>query len=197
MSASVCVSVLSLSRKSSVPAKPFIVVTSISPPNKVLREIAAGSASNGFDFIVIGDTKSPSDCQLDECDFPSVARQQAIAFSFARLCPTQHYARKNIGYLLAMAAGAPLILETDDDNIPHSEFWLERAAQCRVATLCDAGWVKFTAIFPMCLSGRAAFRLMRSTILSSITKLWRKLRFNVRFNRAWRIRIRMSTPFTG
>jgi hypothetical protein len=124
-----------------------IVVTSISPPNKVLRKIAAGSISAGFDFIVVGDTKSPADFHLEGCDFHSVSRQQESPFTFAKLCPTRHYARKNIGYLLAISAGALLILETDDDNNPRSEFWLERRLSTNVPQLQDSGWVNVYRYF--------------------------------------------------
>jgi hypothetical protein len=130
-----------------VPTSPVIVVTSISAPNKVLREIATGAAAAGFTFIVIGDTKSPADFALDGCDFHSVARQKESSFAFAQLCPTRHYARKNIGYLLAIKSGAPLILETDDDNIPRPEFWAERGRNATVPQLAGAGWVNVYRYF--------------------------------------------------
>ncbi len=130
-----------------MPAKKTIVVTSISPPNKVLRAIADGAAEAGFDFIVIGDSKSPADFELAGCDFHSVARQKECVFDFAQLCPTKHYARKNIGYLLAIAAGTSLILETDDDNIPRPEFWSDRGLRAEVSRLDDAGWVNVYRYF--------------------------------------------------
>ena len=38
----------------------------------------------------------------------------------AKLLPVGHYVRKNLGYLLAMSAGAACIYETDDDNAPNA-----------------------------------------------------------------------------
>ena len=127
--------------------RPAIIVTSISSPNRVLQEIARGAQSAGFDFLVMGDTKSPADFQLEGCDFHSVAQQEESGFAFARLCPTKHYARKNVGYLLAMQRDAPLILETDDDNIPRREFWAERQLRLRVPLLASGGWVNVYRYF--------------------------------------------------
>lgn len=124
-----------------------VVVTSISPPNQSLRALAEGSLATGANFIVVGDTKSPSDFSLEGCDFYDVARQQESGFGYAKLCPTRSYARKNIGYLLAIRAGAPLILETDDDNIPRAGFWSERQIRISASLLSDAGWVNVYSYF--------------------------------------------------
>ncbi len=127
--------------------KPAVVVTSISAPNAILREIASGAAKAGFRFIVIGDLKSPADFQLDGCDFHDVERQRASHLRFAQICPTRHYARKNIGYLLAIREGAPLILETDDDNFPRPGWWNEREMRVQAPCLKAAGWVNVYRYF--------------------------------------------------
>ena len=36
--------------------------------------------------------------------------------------PFNHYSRKMLGYLYAMRAGADIIIDTDDDNIPYDNF---------------------------------------------------------------------------
>ena len=118
-----------------------VVVTSISGPNRVLRELADGCAARGHRFVVIGDEKSPPDFRLEGCDYYDLAAQHETGFRFARLCPTRHYARKNLGYLLAIRGGAALIAETDDDNIPREEFWGERLRRLSVQTSGGAGWV--------------------------------------------------------
>ena len=45
-----------------------------------------------------------------------------------------HYCRKNLGYLFALQQGADCILETDDDNMPFSNFGqnLHREVQGRL-----------------------------------------------------------------
>ena len=95
-----------------------IVVTSISAPNDILRALAGGARAHDFEFIVIGDVASPDDFQLDGCRFFSMSDQLGSGFALARACPTRHYARKNMGYLIAIRNGARQIIETDDDNDP-------------------------------------------------------------------------------
>jgi hypothetical protein len=101
----------------------------------------------GFDMIVIGDAKSPATFELEGCDFYSVARQHETGFRYAAVCPIGHYARKNIGYLLGMRAQTPLILETDDDNIPREKFWQPRHLEMETPVLSSHGWVNVYRYF--------------------------------------------------
>ena len=64
--------------------------------------------------MIAGDTKSPLDFEIKGADFFDIVAQEVTGFQLARLCPTQHYARKNIAYLEAIRSGAKLIIETDD-----------------------------------------------------------------------------------
>jgi len=118
-----------------------VVVTSINGPNHVLRALADGCRERGQRFLVIGDEASPADFRLEGCDFYGLEAQYETGFRFARLCPTRHYARKNLGYLLAIRGGTTLLVETDDDNIPRAEFWGERRRRQSVPTVAGAGWV--------------------------------------------------------
>lgn len=127
--------------------KTSVVVTSINAPNAALRAIADGCARSGFDFIVIGDTKSPSDFSLEGCRFLSVDEQLRTGWRFAEACPTRHYARKNIGYLLAIADGADLIVETDDDNIPREAFFEARSRRVNVPAVSGTGWLNVYGYF--------------------------------------------------
>lgn len=117
-----------------------VVVTTINSPTKALREIV--SAGSGFysQFIAIGDTKSPADFSLDGCTFYSVDEQKKLPHKLAVVAPTKHYARKNIGYLEAIANGSEMLVETDDDNIPMSNFWDERERTFTVATAAGGRW---------------------------------------------------------
>lgn len=124
-----------------------IVVTSIAAPNKILRNLARGCSERGYYFIVIGDQASPSEFHIDGCDFYSLQRQKQTDLKFAQICPTRHYARKNIGYLLAARNGASVIIETDDDNIPLRQFWLPRQRIQNVPVLENAGWVNVYRYF--------------------------------------------------
>lgn len=127
--------------------KTALIVTSISGPNPVLRSLAAGSTEHGWDFIVTGDTKSPADFALEGCHYLSVEAQQAGVHELGRLCPTRSYARKNIAYLEAIARGAEVIVETDDDNFPREPFWLPRVSEIACRPVEHQGWVNVYAYF--------------------------------------------------
>ncbi len=124
-----------------------LVVTSIAKPNPVLQSLAQGCRERDHQFIVIGDKASPPEFHLDGCRFYSLEDQYQTGFKFAGLCPTKHYARKNLGYLLAIRDGASLIVETDDDNFPREEFWNERRREQTVPVAADAGWVNIYRYF--------------------------------------------------
>jgi len=118
-----------------------VVLTSIAAPNPVMRRIAEDCTTRGLDFIVIGDTKSPDVFELDGCRYLGVPEQVALDYAFAKACPTRHYARKNIGYLIAAAAGADYILETDDDNMPSDAFYETLPVEQDLPHFHGAGWV--------------------------------------------------------
>src|SRR4051812_38715287 len=127
--------------------KTALVVTSIASPNTVLQSLARGSIERGIDFIVIGDEISPDTFELEGCRFYGLKEQRTLPFRFAEKCPTRHYARKNIGYLVAMSEGASVVIETDDDNMPTEDFWKERTRRQSVKTVSDAGWVNVYRYF--------------------------------------------------
>jgi hypothetical protein len=124
-----------------------IIVTSINAPNPILKCIADGASGRGWDFIVIGDSKSPPEFSLEGCLFLSVDDQHATGLRFAKVCPTGHYARKNIGYLLAKNRGAELIVETDDDNYPRDSFFGERSRKVEASIAATNGWVNVYGYF--------------------------------------------------
>lgn len=126
---------------STIKRYPALVVTSINAPNRALRNLAMGAGIAGWRFIVIGDEKSPVDFRLDGCEFWSLSDQCKTDFRFARACPVRHYARKNIGYLLAAQGDASLIIETDDDNIPLPGFYKLRTREVEAPAVAADGWV--------------------------------------------------------
>jgi hypothetical protein len=121
--------------------KTVLVVTSIASPNEALKELASGCRQHGMEFFLIGDEKSPRGFELEGCRFYGLREQMDLGFAFARECPTGNYARKNIGYLLAMRAAAAVIMETDDDNFPRPEFWKQRQEKLLVPLISSGGWV--------------------------------------------------------
>lgn len=126
----------------------YLVITSIaSSENPILRKLDEESELHRTPLIVIGDQKSPTSLKLPNCDFYSIERQRALPLSITKHLPHNHYARKNIGYLLAMRKGAEIILETDDDNLPLPEFWSERNRHANAYNLTNCGWVNIYKYF--------------------------------------------------
>jgi len=124
-----------------------VVVTSISAPNRALAEIAAGCKQRHHSFWVVGDVPSPPNFHLGGCRFLSIQDQLETGFRSASLCPLRHYARKNIGYLAAIRAGAGILVETDDDNFPTSEFWSPRRKAWEAPVVANAGWINVYQYF--------------------------------------------------
>lgn len=120
----------------------FLVITSVaSPDNRILRTFASECPKHHVRFIVIGDAKSPSGFDLENCEFYSLDRQKGLPFKLAQSLPENKYSRKNLGYLLAMKQGAGTIIETDDDNFPTAEFWNERTPDRACRFISKEGWV--------------------------------------------------------
>lgn len=125
-----------------------LIITSIADQNHpVLNQFAIESQEQGVDFIVVGDTKSPANFNLAGCDFYSIERQNSLGFDLAKILPTRHYARKNIGYIAAIRNRTDIIIETDDDNIPKAGFWDQRQPVQSAKRVDGAGWVNVYKYF--------------------------------------------------
>jgi hypothetical protein len=124
-----------------------LVVTTISGPNPVLLQLAEGCKQHGVRMIVIGDSRSPAGFNIPGVDFFDLKMQRDSGLSYASICPERHYARKNIGYLLACRDGAEVIIETDDDNLPRPEFWQNRTRRQHVEAIEEPGWLNVYRYF--------------------------------------------------
>ena len=126
----------------------FLIITSIAnQEHPVLNQFAQETSKRDIPFIVIGDTKSPKQFKIEGCDFYSVERQEALDFELVKNLPLKHYARKNLGYLIAISKGAESIIETDDDNLPLDSFWEPRTRQVNAHLLNDKSWVNVYKYF--------------------------------------------------
>lgn len=124
-----------------------LVITSIAAPNTALKIFASGCQAHNLDFIVVGDVKSPTDFRLEGCDFWDMDRQKSLPYQLSKILPEGHYARKNLGYLIAMDRGAETIIETDDDNSPLDVFWEKRQVEQSVQVVAHQGWVNIYRFF--------------------------------------------------
>jgi hypothetical protein len=96
-----------------------IIITSIFAPTEAVTKF---SRLSDYQLVVAGDRKSPTDWEAPGVTFLSVADQEAAGFRLSEKLPFNHYGRKMMGYLHAIKAGAQVIIDTDDDNIPY-EGW--------------------------------------------------------------------------
>jgi hypothetical protein len=120
-----------------------IVVTTVQEPTDSVKLLAAQATAHRLQWIVIGDQKGPGSFALAPAELVSLEEQRALSFKIARLLPENHYARKNLGYLLAISRGCDCIYETDDDNAP-TEAWRPRTQQTQVRKIVrksNASWV--------------------------------------------------------
>jgi hypothetical protein len=124
-----------------------VVVTTIASPNESLNSLAKGCMESGYNFIVVGDISSPSEFNIDGCDYYSYEEQLKLEMKYPKLCPQRHYARKNIGYLLAIREKMNIIIDTDDDNNPYSSFWNERQRSHDSKVVDKSGWVNIYRYF--------------------------------------------------
>lgn len=122
--------------------KKILIITSIAnDKHPILKQFAEECKTHNIPFIVIGDTKSPTDFNLQGCDYYSVEKQLTLPFKLAKITPTRHYSRKNLGYLIAIKNGATELVETDDDNIPRKEFWQSKNREVKSYRFENSGWV--------------------------------------------------------
>lgn len=96
-----------------------IIVTTIHPPSNAIREF---SKLLGWNFISVGDLKTPKDWQVPNVEYLSPKNQDKLFPKFSKLLGWNKYARKNIGYLYAVKQGTKIIAEIDDDIAPYSDY---------------------------------------------------------------------------
>lgn len=100
--------------------KTALVITTIYYPTKA---IIGYSRQSDIELLIIGDKKTPDDWSVHNAFFCSIEQQINLGFSICAHLPFNHYSRKNIGYILAKNRGAEKIFDTDDDNVPYSDFF--------------------------------------------------------------------------
>jgi hypothetical protein len=116
------------------------VVTTIQPPTPCVRRLAQGLTRVGARCLVLGDRKGPDAYDLPGATFFALAEQRCLPFRLAPLLPADNYARKNLGYLLAVRAGARCVYETDDDNLP-ADGWRPRRLVTPAQPVAPRPWV--------------------------------------------------------
>src|SRR5262245_6825474 len=124
----------------------YCVITTIQEPTPSIQLLSKVSRDFGSRIIIIGDKKGPSRFDLEGADFFSFSAQDQVDFRLARILPADHYARKNLGYLIAIRRGAACIYETDDDNEPAAN-WRPRSLTVEAQKIAPAPWVNVYRLY--------------------------------------------------
>jgi hypothetical protein len=129
--------------------KNVLVITTIAPSsNYILKKYAKLAIKNNFEFIIIGDKKSPLNFLLNGAIYFSLKKQKSLQFNLSKTLPINHYSRKNLGYLIAMQKNPETIIETDDDNIPLKKFFNKKKnIKQKTYVLKKSGWVNVYKFF--------------------------------------------------
>jgi hypothetical protein len=122
----------------------FIVITSIFPPSEAIEKFAR---LKDWRLIVVGDKKTAVDWGYPGVTYLSPEAQQEAASRFSGLVPWNSYTRKNVGYLHAIAQGARVIYESDDDNIPLDNWVNDPEFSMDAELLSDASFVNIYSYF--------------------------------------------------
>ncbi len=97
----------------------YIIITTIAHPTEAVRKF---SEIDDCNLIVVADKKTPTNWELSNCHYISVDDQFKSKLPITSELPYNHYSRKMLGYLSAIKADAEVIIDTDDDNIPKSDW---------------------------------------------------------------------------
>jgi hypothetical protein len=132
----------------------YSIITTIQEPTPSVFGLVERLAAIGGKLVVAGDSKGPASFEGPPnrpwpVEFLSLAAQESGRFKLAENLPTKHYARKNIAYLHAIAAGAECIYETDDDNAPNDSWQprTEAAQGVRYVAESSPRWVNVYRYF--------------------------------------------------
>lgn len=91
-----------------------VIITTIFKPSPQILEII----KRGYHVIIVADKKTPEKEYFGlNCTYLSPEKQDELFPELSLICPWNHYARKNIGYLYAIVNGYEQIIDTDDDNL--------------------------------------------------------------------------------
>ena len=124
-----------------------LVITTINKPNKNIRTFNEKCKKNNWNFIVVGDKKTPKNFFISHGKYLNIQSQYKTNFKFAHSCPLNNYARKNIGYLEAIKDKADIIVETDDDNYPKNYFFDKKKIKYKVDEIKNKSWINIYDIF--------------------------------------------------
>jgi STELLO glycosyltransferase-like protein len=122
------------------------VITTVQEPTPSVRSLALRLEEIGATLLIVGDERGPVRYEQDSTELISLEDQYRLPFSLPPLLPTNHYARKNLGYLVAFSRKSLCIYETDDDNAPNDS-WTMREIRTSVQRVAPRRWVNVYRMF--------------------------------------------------
>lgn len=117
----------------------WLVVTTINAPGPALEQLLA-RLGDAWGVVVVGDERTPAAWAEQPVEFLSLVRQRELFGALAVAAPTNHYARKNFGYLYAGLRGAAALLDVDDDGLPLARFAPPGARAVRGRLIGGGDW---------------------------------------------------------
>ena len=127
------------------------VITTINSPAEEIKELFQSSSDSLSPFVVIGDAKSKFDWSEIGAEYYSLESQKKLNFDSIKTTRENHYARKNIGYLILFEKKCEWIYETDDDNLPSISPFVPRSLTLEATEYSSGdvvgGWVNIYDIF--------------------------------------------------
>ncbi len=125
----------------------------------------------GGQLLIAADKKGPHTYPLSKSQLLTLEQQIALPFRLPKLLPVNHYARKNVGYLVAISRDASCLYETDDDNAPNRN-WKPRSVMAHATTIDRPGWCNVYSYFSRDLLWPRGFPL-EEILPSRKSHLWR------------------------
>lgn len=102
------------------PKSKYTIITTINDITEGINEFAK---NNERKLLIVSDKKTPQIIpKKSNIKILDVKWQERANYDFIKVCPYNHYSRKNIGYIYAIKCGASEIFDTDDDNIPYQNW---------------------------------------------------------------------------
>jgi hypothetical protein len=122
------------------------IITTIQEPTSSIHALVKRLQQEKGNLLVIGDHKGPVKFETFTSELFSLSDQLKLPFKLAPLLPVSHYARKNLGYLIAFSRKASVLYETDDDNAPN-ENWHVRTLQTEAQKAKPRPWINVYRLF--------------------------------------------------
>lgn len=103
--------------------KKFIVTTTINQPTTATLKFAEIAKRDNWEFVVIGDTKTPhEEYEKLDCIYLSPDKQSGLYPELSEIIGWKTIQRRNIGFVYAYQNGADIVATVDDDNIPYDNW---------------------------------------------------------------------------